>query len=176
MKYKSVSTIAAILCGTLLLFVAPLTACAKEETTTKNNVRTAEFELNPPAEEFDTAPMPVGFFHFSFATGKMEWLPFGKPANIQDPAELAMRERNPEKAPAGLDFIIDGEIDMRKAQIVILSEDEIKSILSTGVLPEKKPTTKLQGMKTESWYLMKDETDRSSYVFRLKDHSPGYVW
>ena len=162
MKYKSVSTFAAILCGTILLFAAFMTACAKEETTTKNNVRTAEFELNPPAEEFDTAPMPVGFFHFSFATGKMEWVPFGKPANIQDPAELAMRERNPEKAPAGLDFIIDGEIDMRKAQIVILSEDEIKSILSTGVLPEKKPTTKLQGMKTESWYLMKDETDRST--------------
>ena len=176
MKFKPVSAIAAILCGTILLFAASMTACAKEETTTKNNVRTAEFELNPPAEEFDTAPMPVGIFHFSFATGIMEWLPFGKPANIQDPAELAMRERNPEKAPAGLDFIIDGEIDMRKAKIVILSEDEIKSILSTGVLPEKKPTTKAQAMKPDSYYLLKDETDQSFYVFRLKDHSPGYVW
>ncbi len=176
MKNKPVSTIAALICGLLAFFAASMTACAKEKTTTKNNVRTAEFELNPPAEEFDTAPMPVGIFHFSFATGIMEWVPFGKPANIQDLAELAMRERNQKKAPAGLDFIIDGEIDMRKAQIVILSEDEIKSILSTGVLPEKKPTTKAQGMKTDSWYLMKDETDRSTYVFRLRDHSPGYVW
>ena len=52
MKFKPVSAIAAILCGTILLFAASMTACAKEETTTKNNVRTAEFELNPPAEEF----------------------------------------------------------------------------------------------------------------------------
>ena len=175
MKFKPVSTIAALLCGTLLLFVAPLTACAKEETTTKNNVRTAEFELNPPAETFD-AVTGGGIFHFSFASGKTEWLPFGKPANIQELAELAMRERNPEKAPAGLDFSIRGEIDMRKAPVMILSEDEIKSILSTGALPEKKPTTKAQGMKPDSYYLLKDETDQSTYVFKLRDHSPGYIW
>jgi len=170
MKFKSVNTFAALLCSTILLFAAPLTASAQ------NGVKTAEFELNPPAEAFGAASMPAGIFHFSFATGKTEWVPFGKPANIQELAELAMRAQNPEKAPAGLDFSIRGEIDMRKAQIVILSEDEIKSLLSTGKLPEKKPTTKAQGMKPDSWYLLKDETDRSTYVFRLKDHSPGYIW
>ena len=102
----------------------------------QDGVKTAEFELNPPAETFDAAT-GGGIFHFSFATGKTEWVPFRRPANIQELAELAMRERNPEKAPAGLDFSIRGEIDMRKTPIMILSEDEIKSILSTGVLPEK---------------------------------------
>ena len=101
----------------------------------QDGVKTAEFELNPPAETFD-AVTGGGIFHFSFATGKTEWVPFRRPANIQELAELAMRERNPEKAPAGLDFSIRGEIDMRKTPIMILSEDEIKSILSTGVLPE----------------------------------------
>ena len=177
MKHKSVSTIAAILCGTILAFAASMTAFAQ------SGVRTAEFELNPPAEAVDDANwtdiergLSGGTFHFSFATGKTEWVPFKRPANIQELTELAMRERNPEKAPAGLDFSIKGEIDMRKAPVMILSEDEIKSILSTGKLPEKKPTTKPQGMKQDSWYLLKDETDHSIYVFKLKDHSPGYVW
>lgn len=31
-------------------------------------------------------------------------------------------------------------------------------------------------MKPDSYYLLKDETDLSFYVFRLKDHSPAYVW
>ena len=169
MKYKSVNAIATLFCGTILLFASSMTAFAQ------SGVRTAEFELNPPAETFD-AVTGGGIFHFSFATGKTEWVPFRRPANIQELAELAMRERNPEKAPAGLDFSIRGELDMRKTPIMILSEDEIKSILSTGKLPEKKPTTKSQGMKPDSYYLLKDETDQSTYVFKLRDHSPGYVW
>ena len=151
----------------ILTVFSLLSLCA----TAQDGVKTAEFELNPPADAEN-----AGRFRFSFETGKTEWIPVKRPTSLQELTELAMRERNQKKAPAGLDFIIDGEIDMRKAQPVILSEDEIKSILSTGVLPEKKPTTKAQGMKTDSWYLMKDETDRSTYVFRLKDHSPGYVW
>ncbi len=171
MKYKSVSTIAAILCGILLFFAASLTAFAQ------NGVRTAELELNPPADAVDAfTATGGGIFHFSFATGKTEWVPFRKPANIQELAELAMRERNPEKGPAGLDFSFRGEIDMRKAPIMILSEDEIKSILSSGNLPEKKATTKPQHMSPDSWYILKDEANLSFYVFRLKDHSPGYVW
>jgi hypothetical protein len=169
MKHRVFLIAAALLCGTILLFAASLTAFAQ------SGVKTAEFELNPPAETFD-AVTGGGIFHFSFATGKMEWVPFRRPANIQELAELAMRERNPEKAPAGLDFSIRGEIDMRKTPIMILSEDEIKSILSTGKLPEKKPTTKSQGMKPDSYYLLKDETDQSTYVFKLRDHSPGYIW
>ena len=69
MKYKSVSTIAAILCGTLLAFAVFPAVFAQ------TGVKTAELELTPPAEAFDTAPMPVGIIHFSFATGKTEWLP-----------------------------------------------------------------------------------------------------
>ena len=153
------------------LFVLTVFSLLSLCATAQDGVKTAEFELNPPADAEN-----AGRFRFSFETGKTEWIPVKRPTSLQELTELAMRERNQKKAPAGLDFIIDGEIDMRKAQPVILSEDEIKSILSTGVLPEKKPTTKAQGMKTDSWYLMKDETDRSTYVFRLKDHSPGYVW
>jgi len=171
MKNKTVSSIAALVCGTILFFAASMTAFAQ------TGVRTADFELNPPEDAVDAfTPTGGGVFHFSFATGKTEWVPFRRPANIQELAELAMRERNPEKGPAGLDFSIRGEIDMRKAQIVILSEDEIKSILSTGALPEKKPTTKAQGLKSDSYYLLKDETDQSTYIFKLRDHSPGYVW
>ena len=169
MKHRVFLIAAALLFGAILSFTASMTAFAQ------SGVKTAEFELNPPAETFD-AVTGGGIFHFSFATGKMEWGPFRRPANIQELAELAMRERNPEKAPAGLDFSIRGEIDMRKTPIMILSEDEIKSILSTGKLPEKKPTTKSQGMKPDSYYLLKDETDQSTYVFKLRDHSPGYVW
>ena len=53
----------------------------------QDGVKTAEFELNPPAETFD-AVKGGGIFHFSFATGKTEWVPFRRPANIQKLAEL----------------------------------------------------------------------------------------
>ena len=46
----------------------------------QDGVKTAEFELNPPAETFD-AVTGGGIFHFSFASGKTEWLPFGKPVS-----------------------------------------------------------------------------------------------
>ena len=46
-----------------------------------------------------------------------------------------------------LDFSMMGEIDMRKAEIMVLSESEIKSILSTGKLPGKDATKKPQRMK-----------------------------
>ena len=164
MKYKSVSTIAAILCGTLLAFVASLTAFAQ------NGVKTAELELNPPADAEN-----AGRFRFSFETGKTEWIPIRRITSLQDLAEVSAQQ-NQEKATAELDFSMMGEIDMRKAPIMILSEDEIKSILSTGKLPGKDATKKPQRMKPDSWYILKDETDQSFYVFRLKDNSPRYVW
>jgi len=142
MKYKSVSTIAAILCGLLLLFAASMTSCAQ------TGVKIAEFELNPPADA--VAPFARtggGLFHFSFATGKTEWVPFRRATNIQELAELAMRERNPEKGTAELDFSMMGEIDMRKVEIMVLSESEIKSILSTGKPPEKDATKNPQRRK-----------------------------
>ena len=177
MKYKFVSTIAALLCGAILLFTASMTACTKEETMTQNSVRTAEFELNPPADAADAANMPEGAFHFSFATGKTEWIPARRPANIQDLAERAMRARNQEKSTAELVFsiMVTGEF-YPEAPIMILSEDEIKSILSTGALPEKKQRRGLEPMKPDSWYLLKDETDHSTYVFKFRDYSLLCAW
>lgn len=138
----------------------------------QDGVKIAEIELNPPIERGNG-----GSFHFSFVTGKTEWIPIKKPIlSAKEQAELVMRERNPEKDPAGLDFSIMGEIDMRKVPIMILSEDEIKSILSTGVLPEKDATTKPQRMKLGSFYILKEETDYSFYIFKLKDSSPQYAW
>ena len=171
MKYKTVSAIATILCGLLLLFAASMTSCAQ------TGVRTAEFELIPSADAVDAfASTGGGIIHFSFATGKTEWVPFKRPANLQELAELAMRERNPEKGPAGLDFSMMCEIDMRKAEIMVLSESEIKSILSTGKLPEKEATKNPQRMSPNPYYILKDEAEHSFYVFKLKDHSPKYAW
>ena len=164
MKYKTVSTIAAILSGAMLAFAASLTSCAL------TGVKTADFELNPPAGTEN-----AGRFRFSFATGEMKWIPIRRITSLQDLEEVSAQQ-NQEKGTAELDFSMMGEIDMRKAQPVILSEDEIKSILSTGALPEKKPTTKAQGMKPDFFYLLKDEADHSIYVVKLRDHSPGYVW
>ena len=164
MKYKSVSTIAAILCGTVLAFAASLTSCAQ------TGVKTAEFELNPPADAEN-----AGRFRFSFATGEMEWIPIRRISSLQDLAE-ASAQQNQEKGSAELDFSMMGEIDMRKVEIMVLSESEIKSILSTGILPEKDATKNPRRMNPDSHYVLKDESEYSFYVFKLKDHSSKYAW
>ncbi|MBQ7731156.1 MAG: ankyrin repeat domain-containing protein [Lentisphaeria bacterium] len=69
-----------------------------------------------------------------------------------------------------------GEIDMRKVEIIVLSESEIKSILSTGIFPEKDATKNPQRMSPNPYYILKDESEHSFYVFKLKDHSPKYAW
>ena len=140
MKYKSVSTIAAILCGTVLAFAASLTACAL------TGVKTVDFELNPPSDAEN-----AGRFRFSFATGKMKWIPIRRITSLQDLEEISAQQ-NQEKGTAELDFSMMGEIDMRKVEIIVLSESEIKSILSTGILPEKDATKNPRRMNPDSYY------------------------
>ena len=164
MKRKSLSTIAAILSGAMLAFAASLTSCAL------TGVKTADFELNPPSDAEN-----AGRFRFSFATGKMKWIPIRRITSLQDLEEVSAQQ-NQEKSTAELDFSMMGEIDMRKVEIIVLSESEIKSILSTGILPEKDATKNPQRMSQNSWYILKDESEHSFYVFKLKDHSPAYVW
>ena len=164
MKYKTVSTIAAILCGGFLVFAAPLTACAL------TGVKTVDFELNPPSDAEN-----AGRFRFSFATGKMKWIPIRRITSLQDLEEISAQQ-NQEKGTAELDFSMMGEIDMRKVEIIVLSESEIKSILSTGIFPEKDATKNPQRMSPNPYYILKDESEHSFYVFKLKDHSPKYAW
>ena len=164
MKYKSVSAIAAILCGGFLAFAASLTSCSL------TGVKTADFELNPPADAEN-----AGRFRFSFATGKMKWIPIRRITSLQDLEEVSAQQ-NQEKGTAELDFSMMGEIDMRKVEIIVLSESEIKSILSTGIFPEKDATKNPQRMSQNPYYILKEESDHSFYVFKLKDHSPKYAW
>jgi FOG: Ankyrin repeat len=152
------------------LFILTVFSLLSLGVTAQDGIRTAELELNPPADAEN-----AGRFRFSFATGNTEWIPIRRITSLQDLAEVSAQQ-NQEKGTAELEFSMMGEIDMRKVEIIVLSESEIKSILSTGILPEKDATTKPQAMKPDSWYILKDETNQSFYVFKLKDYSPGYVW
>ena len=152
------------------LFILTVFSLLSLGVTAQDGIRTAELELNPPADAEN-----AGRFRFSFATGNTEWIPIRRITSLQDLAEVSAQQ-NQEKGTAELEFSMLGEIDMRKVEIIVLSESEIKSILSTGILPEKDATTKPQAMKPDSWYILKDETNQSFYVFKLKDYSPGYVW
>ena len=164
MKKKTVWITAAILCGGFLVFAASLTACAL------TGVKTVDFELNPPSDAEN-----AGRFRFSFATGKMKWIPIRRITSLQDLEEISAQQ-NQEKGTAELDFSMMGEIDMRKVEIIVLSESEIKSILSTGIFPEKDATKNPQRMGPNPYYILKDESEHSFYVFKLKDHSPKYAW
>ena len=152
------------------LFILTVFSLLSLGVTAQDGIRTAELELNPPADAEN-----AGRFRFSFATGNTEWIPIRRITSLQDLAEVSAQQ-NQEKGTAELEFSMMGEIDMRKVEIIVLSESEIKSILSTGIFPEKDATTKPQAMKPDSWYILKDETNQSFYVFKLKDYSPGYVW
>ena len=169
MKHR-VFLIAAALCAAV--FALNTTGCSSEEATapalpyvSAEGVTTAEIELIPPA-----GAKAGGDFHFSFLTGKVEWTPGMIPLVVGD------HPPKQERGPAELPFSMMGEADMKSVPVVILSESEIKSILSTGDFPEKKAATNPDRLNRESFYVLKDETDHSFYVFRLKDNSPKYVW
>ncbi len=169
MKHR-VFLIAAALCAAV--FTLNTTGCSSEEATapalpyvSAEGVTTAEIELIPPA-----GAKAGGDFHFSFLTGKVEWTPGMIPLVVGD------HPPKQERGPAELTFSMMGEADMKSVPVVILSESEIKSILSTGNFPEKKAATNPDRLNRESFYVLKDETDHSFYVFRLKDNSPKYVW
>ena len=113
---------------------------------------------------------------FSFVTGKTDWTPVYRFTLPLNPSESALLQKKREKGPAELEFSMMGEVNLTDAPIMVLSESEIKSILSTGKLPEKEATKTPQRMNPDSYYILKEESDHSFYVFMLKDYSPKNAW
>lgn len=154
------------------LFVSIAFSALSWISVAQAGVKTVEFELNPPSAEDGG-----GTFVFSFSSEKTEWIPNRRILNSQDPSEALFSQQQVQKAVADeLSFSMMGEVDMRKSLIMVLSESEIKSILSTGHLPEKEAEKIPQRLKRDCYYVLKDVTNHSFYVFRLKDNSPKYAW